>query len=631
MISKSLLIGTAVLIGQLTLGLPKSVGGEIWVSLNGSDSNPGTAESPLRTPALALRKSRELRRLKKPAIEDGVEIVLTAGTYFLDEPLRIRPEDSGTNEQPTLFRSAEGEQAVLSGGVRIEAWQKLGGPVEGLPAKASGEVWVAKVPEFQGRPLMCRQLWVNGHKAIRARTPNQGTMARLTRWDREQELAGIPKQFGGPFSDSSQLEMTILQQWEIAMLRIKSLQNEGNDCLIRFHEPEGHLEFEHPWPQPVMEPNGAPFFLSGATEFLDQPGEFHCDSKAGLIYYWPLVSQDMADAEAIVPALETLVEVAGTVDRPVTNVAFQNLSFQHTAFDRPAHKGHVPLQAGMYLLEAYKLRPKGTPEWRSLDNQAWIGRPPAAVEVRGTQHTSFQRCHFEHLASTGLDCVTSTTSDVVAGCLFHDIGGNGIQIGSFQDNGIETHLPYNPKDEREICSGAHITNNFVVDCANEDWGCVGICLGFVRDCVVEHNEVTNLSYTGISLGWGWTRDKNAMRNNLVAANHIHRIATRMADTSAVYTLSAQPGTVITRNYVHDIRMSPYVHDPEHWFYLYLDEGSSFITVKDNWCTAEKFLANANGPDNIWDNNGPQVSASVQAEAGLQPAFRDLLELVNPKD
>jgi hypothetical protein len=149
-------------------------------------------------------------------------------------------------------------------------------------------------------------------------------------------------------------------------------------------------------------------------------------------------------------------------------------------------------------------------------------------------------------------------------------------------------------------------------------------VGYGREITIEHNEVFNVSYTGISLGWGWTRAPNVMLKNVVRANHIHRVATRMSDTAGVYTLSAQPWTMIRDNYVHDIEMSPYVHDPEHWFYLYLDEGSSFIIVSNNWCSAERFLANSNGPGNIWTNNGPHVSASVKTEAGLQPAFKHLM-------
>ena len=59
-------------------------------------------------------------------------------------------------------------------------------------------------------------------------------------------------------------------------------------------------------------------------------------------------------------------------------------------------------------------------------------------------------------------------------------------------------------------------------------------------------------------------------------------------------------------------------------YIYLDEGSSFTVVRDNWCPAEKFIRNANGPGNTWEKNGPSVVPAVRDAAGLEPAFRDLL-------
>ena len=252
-----------------------------------------------------------------------------------------------------------------------------------------------------------------------------------------------------------------------------------------------------------------------------------------------------------------------------------------------------------------------------------MGRPAASVTVEGAHHIQVRNCRFQHLAATGMDFVSGTHDDTIEGCLFRDIGGNGLQLGGLQEGGTETHLPYNPADLREVCQRERIANNLVTDCANEDWGGVGICVGFAREVTIEHNELSNLSYTGISLGWGWTRTPNVMRSNRVTANYIHHIATRMADTAGVYTLSAQPWTVISENVVDNIKMSPYVHDPEHWFYYYLDEGSSFITVKDNWCPEERFLANANGPGNVWENNGPQVSAEIKQAAGLEPEFQNL--------
>ena len=279
----------------------------------------------------------------------------------------------------------------------------------------------------------------------------------------------------------------------------------------------------------------------------------------------------------------------------------------------------------MFMLKARKLSPRGTSYAPKLDNVEWIGRPPAAVSVENANHISFDRCQFKHMASAGLDFESGTHDDLVEGCVFRDLGGNGIQLGKFSDPGMETHIAYHPADEREICTHETVANNVVTDCGTEDWGCVGIAAGYVRQTAIQHNEISRLPYTGISLGWGWTSLTNCMRDNVVYANHIHHVAIRLSDTAAIYTLSAQPGTAINENAAHDIAMSPYVPDPKLWFYLYLDEGSSFITVRDNWCPAEKFMKNANGPGNVWENNGPLVSEKIKNAAGLEPAFQALLK------
>jgi hypothetical protein len=54
---------------------------------------------------------------------------------------------------------------------------------------------------------------------------------------------------------------------------------------------------------------------------------------------------------------------------------------------------------------------------------------------------------------------------------------------------MEAHLPYRPKDERELCTDLHISNNLISNVANEDWGCNGIAAGFVRDALIEHNDI----------------------------------------------------------------------------------------------------------------------------------------------
>ena len=195
------------------------------------------------------------------------------------------------------------------------------------------------------------------------------------------------------------------------------------------------------------------------------------------------------------------------------------------------------------------------------------------------------------------------------------MGGNAIQAGRFSDIGTESHLPYDPKDTRELCTHLYIGDNILHDITNEDWGCVAICAGYVRNATIEYNEISEVSYSGISLGWGWQKALNCMRENVVKGNYIHHYAKHMYDVAGIYTLSAQPKTTIVENVVDSIYTPWYVHDPHHWFYLYTDEGSSFMMVKDNWCPAEKFLQNANGPGNTWENNGPMVSEEIKARAG----------------
>jgi len=598
---------------------------ELWVAPTGNDRQPGTRENPLATPAAALRKARDLRRTSATPPEGGVRVIMRSGVYWLDRPLTIRPEDSGTAASPTVFEAAPGEQPVLSGGVALAAWQLLNEPVRGLPDVARGRIWITNTPIFNGRPLEFRQLWVNDRKATRARTPNGDAMEHLTAWDREKEEAGFPSSLVAALKNPDGAEMIVAQQWAIAILRLKTLVIDGPTARVTFHQPESKIEFEHPWPQPILKTDGGSgaFSLANAIEFLDEPGEWYHDRATGRIYYWPREGEDMRTATVIAPALETLLNVTGTTDRPVAHVAFQGIRFSNTAWLRPSFAGHVPLQAGMAITEAYQLHPKGTPDWRSLDNQTWTERAPAGVTITNAHHLRFERCRFEHLAMSGLDLVSGTRDNAVEGCVFRDLGGNGIQLGSFNGLGIESHLPCSPSNEREICTRERIANNVVTDCANDDWGCVGIIAGYVRDTTIEHNEISNVSYMGVSLGWGWTRTPNAMRKNRVHANRFERISTRMCDDAAIYTLSAQPGTLVDENAIGVIKMSPYVDRPDHWFYLYTDEGSSFITVRDNWCPEEKFLKNANGPGNLWENNGPQVSEKIKGAAGLEPAFRDL--------
>lgn len=597
--------------------------GEIWISPKGSDFNDGTRQSPKATLTSALRQAREWRRTEDNRIQGGITIYMEGGAYAFHEPVFIRPEDSGTKESPTVIRSVGDEKVILSGGISINGWKK------------QGKVWVADVPAFNGRPLDFRQLWVNGKKAVRARDVEDfEKMNRICSVDEKNEILYVPAVSIRRLIDNKgnlkakYAEMVLHQMWCVANLRIRSVEVQGDSAAIRFHQPESRIQFEHPWPRPMVTTNGhnSAFYLTNARELQDVPGEWYHDIDARKVYYYPREGEKMQEVEVIVPAVETLVRVEGTLDRPVCHIRFEKITFSYTTWMRPSEKGHVPLQAGMYLTDGYRIDPKMQRNYLNhpLDNQGWLGRPAAAVRVVAARQIDFERCRFEHLGSTGLDYEEAVQGGVVRGCLFRDIAGNGLLVGSFSPAAHETHLPYDPADRREVCTQQHINNCYFTEIGNEDWGCLAIAAGYVGDVNIEHNEISEVPYSGISLGWGWTQTVNCMRNNRVHANLIHHYAKHMYDVAGIYTLGSQPKSYVTENCVHSIYKPGYVHDPNHWFYLYTDEGSSFITVRDNWTEGEKYLQNANGPGNVWENNGPKVDSVIRERAGVEAAYKDLL-------
>lgn len=597
---------------------PSLFAGEIYVSLQGNDKNPGTKEAPFYTLNRAIKQAREWRRLNRPEVAGGIYIRLEEGVYAQRNSLFLRPEDSGTPDSPTVICAVDGAHPVISGGVAVTGW-KRGCNHPAIPEKLRQKIWSAEAPLIGNRRVETRQMWVNGHKVQRAAQFPDGGLEQMIDFNPEEQTITIPvSQNVNPkrLQNAGQLEMIVHQRWAIAILRVKSIDAKDGQAVVRFHEPESHLEFAHPWPQPVIggEKGNSSFCLTNALELLDQPGEWFQEYPSGTIYYYPQASENMETAEVIIPTLETLVTIDGTLSRPVKHIQFNGITFAHTSWMRPSFQGHVTLQGGFPLLDAYKLQEPGLPEKAELENQAWIIRPETAIRVRGAEHIDFKHCTFRHLSSTGLDYEWAVTASSVEDCQFTDIGGTALLVGAFPDGGFETHVPFIPADVRELCSHITIRNNFISNVTNEDWGCVGIGAGYVRNMDISHNEVCHLNYSGICVGWGWTSLESGMCNNRIEANYVHHFARRLYDAGGLYTLSNQPGSVMRNNRIEHLIEAPYATN-DRAFYIYLDEATDGYTMENNWCPTERFDSNRPGKKNVWKNNGPQVADSIKYKAG----------------
>ncbi|MGV9345530.1 hypothetical protein ACWDSD_12100 [Streptomyces spiralis] len=80
---------------------------------------------------------------------------------------------------------------------------------------------------------------------------------------------------------------------------------------------------------------------------------------------------------------------------------------------------------------------------------------------------------------------------------FSDNSGAGIVVGGVRPDA------HHPSDPAMVNRDISITNNLVTRVAQDYKDMSGILSTYVTHIVIEHNEVSDLAYDGIDVGWGW--------------------------------------------------------------------------------------------------------------------------------
>ncbi len=565
--------------------LPPPQNATFYVAPAGNDANPGTLAQPFRT----IDRARQAVRGINGSMSSDIQVVLRGGEYSSQSTLVFDHLDSGTNGYNVIYAAYAGEQPVLHGGEHVTGWTAVGG---GVYRAAVGT-------------LRFRQLYVNGQRAVRARTPNLGSYYQVRSWDTSGRRVEIASNEIGTWQRLNQVEMVILGKGvNHSQLRIASVSTAGSSKWVTPAEPERTRLFQQVYPP--KEPY-RPFYLENALELLDTPGEWYLNTDAGEVYYMPRPGENLATADVVVPRLERLVSVAGTLASPVRNIQFRNLTFSYTTWLLPNTEGFIGDQASVVFTQ-----PLPNDEITSYPGH----RHPAAVHVEAADNVVFERNVFSHLGSSGLNLYKGTHANRVVGNVFTDLSASGISVG--------LDLEGNPADSRQVSRDTVIQNNYLSDTGVEFYQTVGIMVGYGDGVVIEHNELSKMPYSGISVGWGWADVDNAARDNLIRYNKIENVLRTMSDGGGIYTLSRQPGTLIAENHVRNIVRTA-VHGGFNISGIYLDEGSNFITVRDNVLQSTGDLTidqNANGPNNVLVNNGGQSSSTIDF-AGLEPAYEDI--------
>jgi hypothetical protein len=585
-------------------GVP--LGGAVYVAPDGDDGDPGTLEHPVRT----LAKARELARSLLDDVGGDVIVYLRGGTYPQPSTLTFTDADSGKGGFYVKYMAYQNERPLVTGG------QPISGPWTLFDSDKN-------VYAVSGVTLRFRQLYVNGVKAIRARSPNLGASGapsfnQATGYSTSDHYIQVAASEVGNWSNLTKAEMHYMTGWADNTLRIASVTTAGSTAKVKFQSTEDAILFVRPYPHLAANQS---YFFENALELLDQPGEWYLDEAKKVLYYKPRPGEDLATAVVVVPTLETVVRIAGaSTAQPAAYLWFQGLTFAHSTFMRPSDFGFLDEESGQYNLTA------------TADSKLTVGHPPAGVTVTNANHIHFERNMFTQMAATGLDLVSGTHDDVIVGNVFTDIGGTGISVGKFAaTEGTEIHVPYNPADKGETCANDTIKNNYINNVTTEIQGGCGIACGYPRNIDIEHNEVTATNYTGISVGYGWTASANAMSNNRINYNNVHGVAKILAGAAGIETLSNQsPASELQYNYLHDFGTSAWADGTAHGFYL--NDGTTGYTAAHNvMVNVPNWTIAINAVGNTTSDNGtnPDGAQGTMASAGIEPIYADIRALAIP--
>ena len=550
----------------------------LYVSPKGNDSADGSKRAPLASMEGAVSRLRTLRAEGK--LNAPVTVFFAGGEYAVERPVEFLPEDSGTANAPVSFVAEKGQSPVFFGGKRLP------------PFKAGRDgVWRVQVD----KDFRFEQLYVNGTRATRARSPNSGygrgkaseyfymqapapygldpltgaamaDMKRRAFMARPEDVEVLRKLSAKELADAV---VTVFHAWEVNRSRVQAVDADGRVVLA----PTTPWDFFY-WRESLPR-----YHIENFAAALDEPGEWFL-SREGELSYIPRRGETVGRAVAVAPVTSGFIVLTGdpSQKRHVEHLNFSGLTFEYTAF---------------------KMTGDG---WGN--GQAAISQG-AAFEGSGVRNISITDCTFAHIGNHGIWLKRDCRDCAIERCHLYDLGGGAVYVGESRWSRQEIDL---------VTQRIKIDNNILHEGGRLFHGCTAVWIGHASDVQVTHNDIADFYYTGISIGWTWGYQPTVTHRCTLAFNHIHHLGWGvMSDMGGIYSLGNLEGTAVSNNVIHHV--ASYDYTGRGGWGLYTDEGSANMVLENNliYRTKTGNIHQHYGRDNTFRNNILVESADGQIQ------------------
>lgn len=359
-----------------------------YVALNGNDKNDGTLSTPFKT----IERARDqIRTLRTRQDKSAVTVFFREGVYRFLRPFVLTAEDSGNEGQPVKYCSYKNEKVVFSGSSLFQPqWSKY-----------NETIWVSDVrfPKDQG--FTTRNLYVNDNSCPLARYPDLtegkrpfgGVAAdclsaeRVTKW-KSPEGAYIHGMQHGKWG-SVHYKMLKTKESGVPHLELVSINTS-----TMYNEAQLDLQDR---------------YVENVFEELDKPKEWFYEKKSEKLYFYPSKGMQQKDtAQYEMPVTANLIELKGSIQKPVRNIVFDGIHFEKTLSTWYLTSEHLPV--GDYVI------------YRG-----------ATVYMEGTEFCKIQNCQFRQLGGNGVMMSFYNRNSSVEGCRFEDLQANGIVLVGGRD------------------------------------------------------------------------------------------------------------------------------------------------------------------------------------------------------